>query len=47
MLGFTLRQAQRIVEYREQGLVSTVADVKRVPGIAKPVLAALSKQLAD
>ena len=46
-IGFSERQAERIVEYREQGLVTKVADLKRVPGIARPVLDALSKRLAD
>jgi hypothetical protein len=47
-VGFTPGQAERIVEYRDHlGKVTTLSDLKRVPGIAKPVLAELVKRLDE
>ena len=47
-VGFTDRQAERIVEYRDDlGKVTKLSDLKRVPGIAKPVLAELVKRLDE
>ncbi len=47
-IGFSATQAQRIVRYRdEEAIVTSIGDLKRVPGIAKPVLAELVKRLTD
>jgi outer membrane biosynthesis protein TonB len=46
-IGFTKAQAERIVRYREEGRVTKLADLKRVPGIARPVLAELVKRFED
>jgi outer membrane biosynthesis protein TonB len=47
-VGFTPAQAQRIVEYRDDlGKVTKLSDLKRVPGIAKPVLVELVKRLDE
>ena len=47
-VGFSTTQAKRIVRYRDdEAIVSRVSDLKRVPGISKPVLAELVKRLED
>ena len=47
-VGFTETQAKRIVSYRDkEAIVTKVADLRRVPGIAKPVLAKLIERLDD
>ena len=46
-IGFTERQTERILSYRDEGIVTKVSDLKRVPGIAMPVLEILVENLED
>ncbi len=47
-VGFSTTQAKRIIRYRdEEAIVSRVSDLKRVPGISRPVLAELIKRLEN